>query len=196
MLLLYFLVAGVGIGLARGGRLSDLAHTRFRWWPVALGGLAFQALLFSEPLGSQVGAAGPALYVVSTLVVLAALARNLMLPGFALIAVGATLNLVAIVANGGQMPADPAAVMALLGEARIPTEAFSNSVVAGSGAAFPFLGDTMVLPRPMPFANVFSIGDVSIGSGAVVFLVRTMLRRPGALTRSRWGRPAGSSADA
>ena len=194
MLLLYFLLAGVGIGLARGGHLSDLAQTRFRWWPVALAGLAFQVLLFSEPLGSQVGAAGPALYVASTLAVLAALARNLALPGFALIAVGATLNLVAIIANGGQMPADPAAVMALLGEARIPADVFSNSVVAGSSAAFAFLGDTMVLPRPMPFANVFSIGDVLIGSGAVVFLVRTMRRRPLISTRW-WGRPAEASAD-
>ncbi len=193
MLLLYFLLAGVGIGLARGGHLSDLAQTRFRWWPVALAGLAFQVLLFSEPLGSQVGAAGPALYVASTLAVLAALARNLALPGFALIAVGATLNLVAILANGGQMPADPAAVMALLGEARIPADVFSNSVVAGSSAAFAFLGDTMVLPRPMPFANVFSIGDVLIGSGAVVFLVRTMRRRPLISTRW-WGRPAEASA--
>ncbi len=193
MLLLYFLLAGVGIGLARGGRLSDLAQTRFRWWPVALAGLAFQVLLFSEPLGSQVGAAGPALYVASTLAVLAALARNLALPGFALIAVGATLNLVAIIANGGQMPADPAAVMALLGEARIPADVFSNSVVAGSSAAFAILGDTMVLPRPMPFANVFSIGDVLIGSGAVVFLLRTMRRRPLISTRW-WGRPAEASA--
>jgi hypothetical protein len=51
----------------------------------------------------------------------------------------------------------------------------------------------MVLPRPMPFANVFSIGDVLIGSGAVVFLVRTMRRRPLISTRW-WGRPAEASA--
>ena len=177
MLLLYFLLAGVVIGLARGGRLSDLTRTRFAWWPVALGGLLFQVLLFSVPLGSVVGDSGPALYVASTLAVLAALVRNLTLPGFALIAVGASLNLLAIVTNGGQMPADPSAVMALFGEARIPTDIFSNSVVAGSSAAFPFLGDTMVLPRPLPFANVFSIGDVLIGLGGASFLVRSMGRR-------------------
>jgi hypothetical protein len=195
MLLLYFLLAGVGIGSARGGHLSHLATVRFRWWPVALAGLAFQVLLFSEPLASQVGGAGPALYVLSTLAVLAALMRNLTLPGFALIAVGATLNLVAIVANGGQMPADPAAVMALLGEARIPGDAFSNSVVAGTGAALAFLGDTMVLPRPMPFANVFSVGDLLIGIGAAFFLVRTMGRRADAPSRSGWSRSAGATVD-
>lgn len=190
MLLLYFLLAGIGIGSARGGLLSNLTQIRFRWWPVALTGLAFQVLLFSPPLGSQVGSAGPALYVASTLAVLAALLRNLSLPGFALIAVGATLNLVAIVANGGQMPADPAAVAALLGEARIPGESFSNSIVAGSGAVLAFLGDTMVLPRPMPFANVFSIGDLLIGIGAAFFLVRTMGRPEEAPSRSGWNRSA------
>ncbi len=177
MLLLYFLLAGVLIGLARGGHLTHLGDARFLWWPVALGGLAFQALLFSGPLGSRVGDAGPGLYVVSTLAVLGALLRNVNLPGFALIAIGASLNLVAIVANGGQMPADPAAVMALLGQASIPADVFSNSVVAGSGVAFPYLGDTMVLPRPIPFANVFSIGDVLIGIGGALFLVRSMGRR-------------------
>ncbi|MEJ7753311.1 MAG: DUF5317 domain-containing protein [Candidatus Limnocylindrales bacterium] len=177
MLLLYFLLAGVLIGLARGGHLTHLGDARFLWWPVALGGLAFQALLFSEPLGARVGDAGPALYVVSTLAVLGALLRNLTLPGFALIAIGASLNLVAIVANGGQMPADPAAVMALLGQASLPADVFSNSVVAGSGAAFPYLGDIMVLPRPIPFANVFSIGDVLIGIGGAYFLMRSMARR-------------------
>jgi hypothetical protein len=177
MLLLYFLLAGVVIGLARGGHLKHLGDARFQWWPVALGGLAFQALLFSEPLGSRVGEAGPFLYVVSTLAVLAALLRNLTLPGFAFIAVGAGLNLVAIIANGGQMPADPGAVMALVGQASLPGDVFSNSVVAGSSAAFPYLGDTMVLPRPIPFANVFSIGDVLIGVGGALFLVRSMGRR-------------------
>lgn len=193
MLLLYFLLAGVVIGLARGGRLSDLTGMGFAWWPVALAGLVFQVFLFSEPLGSMVGASGPALYVCSTLAVLAALVRNLTLPGFALIAVGASLNLLAIVTNGGQMPADPNAVMALFGEARIPTDIFSNSVVAGSEAAFPYLGDTMVLPRPLPFANVFSIGDVLIGLGGASFLVRTMGRPMRGGSGPGWRRTAGAA---
>ena len=45
----------------------------------------------------------------------------------------------------------------------------------------PKVGDILVLPRPFPFANVFSLGDVLIGVGAALFLVWTM-RRPLALT--------------
>jgi hypothetical protein len=178
MLLLYFVAAGVLIGRLAGGRLSALSDTRFRWWGLALGGLGFQVLLFSPVLGSTVGDAGPALYVASTLVVLVALLRNIDLIGFPVIALGAALNLVVIVTNGGQMPADPAAFAALNGQPVVPTELFSNSSLAGTDTILPFLGDTMVLPRPLPFANVFSIGDVTIGIGAMIFLLFAMRGRP------------------
>ena len=53
MLLLYFVAAGLLIGLATGGRVGGLENVRFRWWGLALGGLAFQVLLFSPVLGSH-----------------------------------------------------------------------------------------------------------------------------------------------
>jgi hypothetical protein len=175
VLLLYFVLGGLIIGTALGGRPSELSTVRFRWWPVALGGLGFQVLLFSEPLASWVGPAGPALYVVSTLVVLAALLADRALPGFRLIALGATLNLAAILANGGLMPASAEAFEALTGRAAVPSETFSNSTLAAPEAALAVLGDNFVLPRPFPFANVFSIGDVVIGVGAAFFVVRVMV---------------------
>lgn len=178
MLLLYFICAGLIIGRLLGGRTAPLAQVHFRWWPVALCGLGFQLLLFSEPLATRVGDAGPALYTLSTAVVLAALLRNIRLPGFAILALGAALNLSVIVANGGRMPADPAAFAALTGQAAVPADGFSNSAIASADTLLAFLGDTMVLPRPLPFANVFSIGDLLIGLGAAYFIVRTM-RRPG-----------------
>ena len=53
----------------------------------------------------------------------------------------------------------------LNGVAALPTEHFSNSVLAGADAPLLFLGDIFVLPRPFPLANVFSIGDVLIAEG-------------------------------
>lgn len=189
MLLLYLLFGGLIAGLLLGGRLSALADVRFRWWPIALGGLVFQALLFSEPLATQVGSAGPALYVTSTVFVLVALLRNVRLPGFAVVALGAGLNLAAIIANGGRMPADPQAFAVLTGQPRPPTDLFSNSTLAGPGTPLAFLGDIFVLPRPLPFANVFSIGDVLIGVGAALFLIWTMRRGTAA------GAPTGIALD-
>lgn len=178
MILLYAILAGLLIGRLRGGHLAALAHVRIAWLPVALGGLIVQLLLFSSPVATRIGEAGPPIYVASTLVVLAALLRNLGLPGLRLLALGACLNLVAILANGGAMPSSPDAWLLLDGVARVPAGEYTNSVLAGPGTAFAALGDIFVLPRPIPLANVFSIGDLLIAVGAVRFLVAGM-RAPG-----------------
>ncbi len=177
MLLLYAVAAGILVGLARGGRLGALGNVRFTWWALALAGLLFQLLLFTPPVASSVGDAGPALYVGSTAMVLVALIPNLRKPGFRLVAVGALLNFMAITANGGQMPASPAAFAALTGVAEVPVDHFSNSTLIGPHTLLPFLGDIFVLPHPIPLANVFSIGDVLIGVGGALFVIATMGRR-------------------
>lgn len=175
MLLLYAIPAGLFAGLVGGGKLTALAGVRIRLWPLALGGLWFQLVLFSPPVAASVGSWGPLLYVGSTVVVLVALLANLGLPGFGLILAGSLLNLVAVVLNGGQMPASPEALAALHGVAAVPAAGFTNSVVAGPTTTLAILGDIFVLPRPIPLANVFSIGDVLIGVGGALFIARTML---------------------
>src|SRR5690348_3983816 len=99
MLLLYAVAIGIVAGLATRGRLSALASVHIRFWPVALVGLAFQALLFSAPFAAVVGQLGPSLYVLSTTLVFMSLIVNLRQPGFWLIVIGAGLNFAAIVAN-------------------------------------------------------------------------------------------------
>ena len=194
MFLVYALAAGVLLGLLGRGRLSALGEVRFRLGTVALAGLLFQVLLFSEPVVQRVGSWGPPLYVASTGAVLVALLANLRLPGFPLIALGATLNLVAIVANGGQMPASPEAYAALTGHAAVPSDDFSNSALQGPSTAFPFLGDIFAVPPAIPFANVFSIGDVAIWAGVIVFVARTMQLGRGARDESLEGARRGAAA--
>ena len=174
MLLLYAIAAGLLAGRLTGGRFDALDGVRFRWWPLALAGLLFQLVLFSGPVAARIGDLGPALYVGSTLVVFGVLLLNVRLPGFWLLALGAGLNLVAIAANGGWMPSSPEAWMQLNGVGEVPTEAYTNSALITSATRFPALGDIFVLPRPIPLANVFSVGDVLIAAGAIVFLVRQM----------------------
>jgi hypothetical protein len=108
--------------------------------------------------------------------VLATLLRNLEQPWFPLIAIGAGLNLLAIVANGGLMPADPAA-LAAAGLLDRSGAAFSNTAVMPR-AAFAFLGVNLGTPSWLPFANVVSIGDLLIGLGAAAWLAVTMRRTP------------------
>lgn len=170
MFILYAVLIGVVAGLLLGGRPSGLGDLRVRWPAAIVGGLLVQVVLFSEPVSDRVGALGPPIYVASTAVVLAAILRNARIPGMPVVALGAASNLAAIVANGGFMPAD-AGAMAALGK-HDPTT-YSNSAVLADPALRP-LTDLFALPRWLPYANVFSIGDVLIGLGIVIVIVVAM----------------------
>ena len=171
MFILYAIPIGLLAGFAIGGRIGGLGDLELHWSWLAVAGLAAQVALFSEPLGSVVGAAGPALYVASNLAVLVAVIRNLAVPGIALVMVGALCNLVAILANGGAMPADPAALAA----AGIDTAGQTNSIVTGEPLLRP-LTDVFAMPAWLPFANVFSVGDLLIGAGVAATIALAMRR--------------------
>ena len=90
------------------------------------------------------------------------LAANRRIPGMALIALGAALNLLAITANAGVMPASPAALAA----AGLPVdESGFQSSTAVADPRLAFLGDVFAIPASWPLSNVFSVGDVLIGVG-------------------------------
>jgi hypothetical protein len=182
--ILYAVVIGLVLGFALGGRLAGLATIRFRWPWLAIGGFAVQLVLFSDAVSAAVGAAGPPIYVASTAAVLVAVIRNIRVPGLALVAVGAASNLVAIVANGGFMPASAGAFAAL---GRGPNAGYTNSAIL-EAPAFEPLTDLYALPTWLPFANVFSIGDVLIALGVVLVLVAGMRART--LRGNRDGRAA------
>jgi len=177
MVLILSIVLGLVIGLLAGGRLERLGQVRITWAPLAVAGLAVQFALFSPPVVDWIGdlgVTGPIVYVGSTALVLAALLRNLRQPGLALLALGAALNAVVILANGGYMPVSPDA-LAAIGRLE-PGGAYGNTVLATLGTLLPWLGDIIPLPLPVPFRTVVSIGDLLIGAGAAVFLVRVMTR--------------------
>ena len=81
MFILYAIPIGIVAGWLAGGHLDRLAAVRIRWAPVALIGLLVQVVLFTEPFASSVGDAGPAIYVASSVAVLAVVLRNLDIPG-------------------------------------------------------------------------------------------------------------------
>ncbi len=175
MFILYALLVGLVVGALTGGRPARLGSLEIRWPWVIAGGLAAQLILFSEPVTRVVGDAGPPLYILSTLAVLAAVSVNRRIPGIPLVIAGAVSNMTAIVANGGYMPTTPEALAAL---GKLPPETYSNSSVPISPMLWP-LTDIFAMPAWLPFANVFSIGDVLIGLGIAIAVVATM-RRPDA----------------
>ena len=174
MFILYAIPVGVVLGVLLGGRLERLGELRFRWAWLAVAGLVAQIVLFAAPVADAVGDLGPAIYVASTAAVLVAVLRNWSITGMPIVALGAASNLLAIVANGGVMPASPEAISAI---DPLGSEGFSNSVVMADPALRP-LTDVFALPSWLPFTNVFSIGDVLIGIGLVVVIAAGMRRGP------------------
>ncbi len=176
MFILYAIPIGIAAGYLLGGRLTRLAELQLRWVPLALVGLLVQVILFSD-LGSRLGDAAPAIYVGSNLLVFAAVLRNVRVPGLVLAAIGAACNLAAIIANEGYMPADPDAFASV----GLDPSGYVNSVVLPD-PSLRLLTDIFAMPAWVPAANVFSIGDLLIGTGVAVTIALAMRRpaRPGA----------------
>ena len=172
MFILYGLVAGLIAGFALGGRLERLATVRFRLGAVAVLALGIQLALFSPIADGLSDQVARAIYVISTALVGVVVLANLRLTGVPLIALGAALNLLAIAANGGKMPASPEALAAV----GFGVGGNTNSVVVAEPVLAP-LTDVFAMPAWLPLANVFSIGDVLIGVGLAIAVAAAM--RPG-----------------
>lgn len=174
--MLWAIPVGLVLGLLLRGGLDGLFGLGFRWAPLAISGLFVQVVLFTAVGDQLAGRLGPAIYILSTLAVFVAVARNWRLVGMPIVALGALSNLVAITANGGFMPADPGA-LARAGFGGLGDH--TNSVVLAHPAFQP-LTDVYALPAGIPLANVFSVGDVLIGLGVMVVIVAAMRRRSAA----------------
>jgi hypothetical protein len=172
VLLLLAVVLGVLTVPLTGGKIAALGHTRLRLVPAIFGALALQILVISIlPSGSPW--LHRVLHVASYGLAAAFLIANRHIKGLYIVMVGGALNLVAILANGGVMPASRAAQET----AGMTTNAkeFANSAAVAHPKLL-FLGDIIGIPKSVPFANVYSIGDIVIAIGAVI-VVHALARR-------------------
>jgi hypothetical protein len=176
------LLSALTVPLA-GGRLGALAELGLRRAWAIYAALALAVLGVGLPRLPDWGRSAllVAAYPVGAVFVLA----NRWVPGMALAGLGAACNLLAIAANGGVMPASPAA----RARAGLPPVAagFENSAVVDD-PRLAFLGDVFAIPASWPLSNVFSVGDVLIGLGLAWGLHRVC----GSRLVPRWTRPAAS----
>jgi Family of unknown function (DUF5317) len=159
VLIVAVVLSALAVPLA-GGRLGALADLRLRrQWALA-GALA--VTLAGTGLPGLADGLRAALVVAAYPLGAVFLAANRHVPGMALTAVGAALNLLAIGANGGVMPASPEA----MARAGLPLDepGFQNSAVLDR-PRLEFLGDVLAVPASWPLSNVFSVGDVLIWLG-------------------------------
>jgi hypothetical protein len=164
-LALAFILLVLTVPLA-GGRLSRLEEVRFRSiWLAALA-LGLQILIVTVLPGGDATVHRVA-HVATYALAGACLLRNLHIPFAWLVGLGGLLNLIAIVANAGVMPASRGALDRAGLELR--DSEFANSDYVAD-AELGFLGDAFAIPEGWPGANVFSIGDVVIVAGAFLAL--------------------------
>src|SRR5919197_973989 len=163
MFLLPSIAVGLVLAVFLGGRPARLQAVEFRRaWTVVVA-LAIQFVLFS-PLTD--GVPGPVVATVhlGTYALLGVFAlANRHIKALPPILLGLGLTAVAFAANGGRMPASAAAAEAA------GVDHLTN--VSTAATRLRFLGDVFALPRQLPLANMFSIGDILIGLGVIAFIV-------------------------
>jgi hypothetical protein len=177
MIILVVLLASLALAIVRRGKISNLGLLNIRWSGLIFIGLLIQLFIF-QPFWQdrdETRALTQIAYLVSLTLLSLALLANLRLPGLAIISLGFCLNFIAIVLNGGYMPASPAAI-AVSGLSQIdPGQAANNSIGAGPDTRVAFLTDIFAIPSLFIFHNVFSIGDVLIAVGGFYLIQRVMV---------------------
>ncbi len=163
MLLVLIVALGALLVPLLGGQLSSLAdaHVPLGW--LLLVALGLQVVAISVPGVPE--PLRPVLQVASYPVAGIFVVANRHLRGMLLVGFGALSNLAAILANGGTMPAAPAA-LARAGLPAHPRRYVNSAAVAHPRLAW--LGDVLALPHRYPLHNVFSVGDLLIAIGIVV----------------------------
>jgi hypothetical protein len=165
VLLLVAVFVGVVTVPLTGGRLAALGQAKFRLVPLIFAALALQVVILAVmPAGSPL--LHRLLHLASYGLAAAFLVVNRRIVGMPLVALGTALNLAAIVANGGVMPASRQAMRT----ADLSLRAgFANSTAVAHPKLQP-LGDILAVPKGWPLANVYSIGDICIAVGVVVMM--------------------------
>jgi hypothetical protein len=149
-----------------GGELARLAEVRLRWSAALVGAIGLQLALTVDSVDPTLGAV---LHLLSYACAGAFVVVNRQVPGLLLTASGGAMNLAAIAANGGVMPASPQALR--MAGITTTSDHFVNSASV-EGARLSWLGDIFAIPASWPLSNVFSMGDIVLLIGAGYLLHR------------------------
>lgn len=175
MLLLAAVVVGLVVGLLSGGKLGNLAHITFRWpWFVLVALLIREAVVYT-PLSRIEGVQYVYAAALAALIAWALLHVD-RLPGVWVVAAGAAMNLVVVLANGARMPVASSAAGSLLQRGHA-----GQYVVMGSGTNLNWLADWMVVPGPL--GGVYSPGDVVVAFGIAIVACFATRHRPAPTTK-------------
>jgi hypothetical protein len=179
MSLLSAIAIGLYFGWAVGGTPKNLMRLQFRWSALIFVSIGLQLWLFTGLTITEWVVI--LIYPLSLLLALIWLGRNWRVAGVPVALLGGLSNFIAIIANGGLMPIQPA----LLAKIRSPEyvrqlaagQVTSNSTLANSHTHLRWLTDIIFIPPPWPSPTVLSVGDLLIAAG-VAWLIAAGMRTP------------------
>jgi hypothetical protein len=144
-----------------GGHLARLSELHLSSRRLILAAFLLQVLIIDIIPGANPTWLRTA-HVLSYLLAGGFVLANRAIPGLGIASLGVASNAIAITINGGTLPASPLALRAA--GITAPTTGFVNSG-ALVNPHLAWLGDVFDVPRGLPLANVFSIGDLIIVLG-------------------------------
>jgi hypothetical protein len=183
------LLLGLAVAPLLGGSWRALGRLHLAAVPLFYAAIPLQVVAFPAerlpwrtPDGVAIG-----LWLTSYALFTVGLVRNARIPGVPLVAAGLVSNVMAIVVNRGHMPALPSALRA----AGLHFSQNRNSI-ASVHPHLAVLVDRWAVPAWIPWGNVFSVGDVCIALGGLLFALAATdvfrgfgRRTPGAGPRAR-----------
>lgn len=172
MVLVFAILVGMVLGLLLGGRPGRLADLELRGMPLFAAAIALQVLAFpSAAMPWEVSDdVATALWLGTYGLLIAIVVLNRRVTGFWIAGLGMASNLVAILANGGHMPA----LSSALRGAGVTFDGVEMNSVADDHPNLPWLVDRWAAPDWVWGANVYSVGDVLLFVGGVVIVVAAM----------------------
>jgi hypothetical protein len=182
----FILAALLGGGLARlrGGRLSNLTNLAIRWSALPLLALVLQTYVLFGPDKDEARAfSAPALLLlVSYGLLVATVFANWRLPGMVWLGLGAALNILVILVNGGWMPVT-ARLLWTAGYIDTPSTIvpgqrvlWSKDVVRHhSEIRLAWLADRFVIPEAGVLSAVYSVGDILVMFGLFCLVYSGMM---------------------
>lgn len=165
------------IGWVSGGKFVRLADAKIRLGWLIFAPLALYLVSWT-PVLVKLSWFPSAMNVLGRLVLVVVGIANWRLPGVKLIILGLVLNTVAIMANGGLMPADPDAISAAFGAEYLKgaqNATHVRSAIMDTSTELGFLCDIIVAKRPFVLVPaVYSVGDLVMSVGIFIAIIAIM----------------------
>lgn len=185
-------ILGLLVGKLRGGRVQSIGNLEFKGWLLMVVLFLIQTLPMVLGRMSWMAHRGHIIAFSTMVLLLAIVVMNLDKRGFWLVALGALLNILAMVFNGFRMPVYITALQES-GRTELVESVVNGAVlnyfpveVFGNWSAY--LGKIIALPSGYPIAQMLSVGDVLISLGFFIFVV-------GQMTASHYFRTKGRMMD-